>query len=494
MQAVVLARVSTKEQEDGHSLVAQLNRLHDYCERKNLDIIQEFSIVESSTRGERPEFQKLISFIKKQPNKIALVCDKVDRLQRSFREVPILEKLRKSGKLVLHFISDNQVLDANANNSQLMAYHIFVMLAENYTNCISDNVKRSFEKKLKEGTILAAAPVGYINTIKNGVKTVLPDPDRADKVRAMFKCYASGSLSIRDMAEYAKSIGLVYKTGKPLSRSQIHLMLHNPFYYGEMKVKGKLYPHIYEPLISKQLFNRCNKVASKPHGETQSKARKSFLLSGMVRCAKCGHLYSPYLAKGKYPFLQPPTTRTQNCVHYNIPEKLIMDAYEENLREMHWNKQQLNNLLKLIEEKKQSDLDNRDNLLIELRAKEKAIKDKKARLLDLFLSGGIDQEAYETKDKELAIELEEISYKKQDMNKDIKIFYDNIIKMIKIADNSHFLIKSSRFSSKRDLLKLLTSNCLIDGKNIVITMKKPFAQMLETKGCLSWLGQLDSNQ
>ena len=232
MQAVVLARVSTKEQEDGHSLVAQLNRLHDYCERKNLDIIQEFSIVESSTRGERPEFQKLISFIKKQPNKIALVCDKVDRLQRSFREVPILEKLRKSGKLVLHFISDNQVLDANANNSQLMAYHIFVMLAENYTNCISDNVKRSFEKKLKEGTILAAAPVGYINTIKNGVKTVLPDPDRADKVRAMFKCYASGSLSIRDMAEYAKSIGLVYKTGKPLSRSQIHLMLHNPLLWG----------------------------------------------------------------------------------------------------------------------------------------------------------------------------------------------------------------------------------------------------------------------
>ena len=158
---------ATKEQEDGHSLVAQLNRLHDYCERKNLDIIQEFSIVESSTRGERPEFQKLISFIKKQPNKIALVCDKVDRLQRSFREVPILEKLRKSGKLVLHFISDNQVLDANANNSQLMAYHIFVMLAENYTNCISNNVKRSFEKKLKEGTILAAAPVGYIKKKKN---------------------------------------------------------------------------------------------------------------------------------------------------------------------------------------------------------------------------------------------------------------------------------------------------------------------------------------
>ncbi len=48
-----------------------------------------------------------------------------------------------------------------------------------------------------------------------------------------------------------------------------------------------------------------------------------------------------------------------------------------------------------------------------------------------------------------------------------------------------------RFSSKRDLLKLLTSNCLIDGKNIVITMKKPFAQMIETKGRLTWLAIID---
>ena len=59
--------------------------------------------------------------------------------------------------------------------------------------------------------------------------------------------------------------------------------------------------------------------------------------------------------------------------------------------------------------------------------------------------------------------------------------------MIKIADSCYFLIKSSRFSQKRQIIKLLTSNCLVDRKNVVITIKKPFAQMLETKGCLSWL-------
>ena len=66
-------------------------------------------------------------------------------------------------------------------------------------------MKISFEKKLKEGTILTAAPVGYINTIKNGIKTVVPDSDMADKIRAMFKCYTSGNFSIRDMVEYTKT-------------------------------------------------------------------------------------------------------------------------------------------------------------------------------------------------------------------------------------------------------------------------------------------------
>ena len=83
------------------------------------------------------------------------------------------------------------------------------------------------------------------------------------------------------------------------------------------------------------------------------------------------------------------------------------------LREMHRNKRQLNNLLNLIEDNKQNDSDNRDNLLIELRAKERAINDKKSRLLDLFLSGGTDQGTYETKGKEPGTELEKISFEKK---------------------------------------------------------------------------------
>ena len=107
---------------------------------------------------------------------------------------------------------------------------------------------------------------------------------------------------------------------------------------------------------------------------------------------------------------------------------------------------------------------------------------------------GIEEDEYKRVTAELDDELTTITSRRLNLDSTISTFYDNLARMIKIADSCYFLIKSSRFSQKRQIIKLLTSNCLVDGKNVVITIKKPFAQMLETKGCLSWLGQLDSNQ
>jgi len=40
MKAIILARVSTKEQEEGHSIAAQRQRLVDYCARKGLAVVK----------------------------------------------------------------------------------------------------------------------------------------------------------------------------------------------------------------------------------------------------------------------------------------------------------------------------------------------------------------------------------------------------------------------------------------------------------------------
>ena len=54
--AVLWVRVSSREQKEGYSLDAQEDRLKNYCTQRGLTIVKQFTVVESSTRGEREEF------------------------------------------------------------------------------------------------------------------------------------------------------------------------------------------------------------------------------------------------------------------------------------------------------------------------------------------------------------------------------------------------------------------------------------------------------
>ena len=47
-------------QEEGLSLLAQNNRLQDYADRKDLEVIKTFEIVVSSTHGERKNALNLL--------------------------------------------------------------------------------------------------------------------------------------------------------------------------------------------------------------------------------------------------------------------------------------------------------------------------------------------------------------------------------------------------------------------------------------------------
>lgn len=63
-----------------------------------IEIIKIFEIIESSTQGDRKQFHDMINWVKRQKQRIAIISDKVDRLQRRVSEVPVLEELRKAEK------------------------------------------------------------------------------------------------------------------------------------------------------------------------------------------------------------------------------------------------------------------------------------------------------------------------------------------------------------------------------------------------------------
>src|SRR3989344_7074135 len=225
MKAIILARVSTEEQKEaGNSLPAQQERLRQYIKRNTrLELIKEFVFDESAYKEHRKEFEKIIAYIIEQKEIVAICCDKVDRLSRDFLVgLPDLERLRRDGKIELHFPSDNLVLHRDSPATDLFHFNIAVSLAQYYSNSISDNTRRAFEHKRKLGEWTGQPRIGYMNiTLGDEKKDIVPDPERAHLVQRMFELYATGNHSTTTIREEITKLGLRSRDGNKLARSNV---------------------------------------------------------------------------------------------------------------------------------------------------------------------------------------------------------------------------------------------------------------------------------
>lgn len=332
MEAVILARVSTREQEEGHSIDAQVARLQEYCLRKNLKVLKIFKIIESSTRGERTEFHQMLAFAKNRSETTAIVCDAVDRFQRGFKETVLLEEFRLKGVVELHFSRENLIINRESSGGQILMWNMAVLMANSYVLSLSDNVKRSLNHKIKSGQWIGKAPLGYRNAISatTGKKEVVVDKEKGFLIRRLFEEFAQGGRSCREMVKLAKAWGLVGDKGGVLKSSQIYYILTNPFYYGVMEIKEQIHPANHEPLISKTLFDRCQDIRLGWKKKPFKYSEKPFVFRGLMTCAHCECTITSDLKKGRYVYLACTKSRGP-CEGRRIREEKALEKVKETL-------------------------------------------------------------------------------------------------------------------------------------------------------------------
>lgn len=497
MKAVILARVSTKEQEEeGISLDAQIDRLREYCKRKGLEVIKEFELTESSTQGKRKGFYEAFDYIKKQECRIAVVADAVDRLQRGFKETPMLNDLITAGKVELHFCRENIVIDENATSSQKLHWDLSVLLAKSYVSSLSDNVKRSFKKKLDDGTILGAAPIGYLNAIdEHGKRTVILDPERAFIVKKIFEEYAKGLSSFKDLQFMAEKMGLrSRKSSRCITASQIHELVQNPFYYGVMRYKGQLYPHIYPKLISKEVFDLCQDIRQGRSTNTVSRTntKKPFIFRGLVRCKNCGRLYSPEIKKGKYIYLRPAPLDGCNCKP--LREEELLKVVEDTFNKMYVSEAMLAEIQSVLKKSLNEKKNFAEQQILLLRNEYDRIQKKLDMLLEVRLENSITKDEYDKKSLELRTEQTNIRNRLSGIDKADEKFAITLEYLVSLAARASDLFKSSKTEEKRQLIKYVFSNFEIDGKNVGFSIRKPFDKLLNLSKGQDWLRLPDSNR
>lgn len=474
---------------------AQLDRLRRYCERHNFEVLKEYNITESSNRGKRPQFNEMLTFVKKQREKIAVVVDAVDRLQRSFKETPILNDLIERGKIELHFLREAMVVNDRTKNTQKVMWDMCVLMAKSYVGALADNVKRAEEKMLKEGLLAGPAPIGYLNTKdENGKKTVIIDPDRGPLVKKLFEEYATGLFSMDELVKKSKSWGLRNKTTahNPITKSQFANILQNPFYYGVMFYNKTYFPHRYEKLISKELFDKCTEVRTGKFKRTSKHTKEPYIFRGLVRCKHCGCLLSPYTKKDKYVYLR--HTDLKNCEHCNnVSEKVLLKDVEKSLSSIHFDDDLKAALAVRLKKQYEATHGNTYYQLEKNRNELADIEENQKKLLDLLIAGTVPADVYRSKNAEYESAKIELQAKIEKLQMPDTSVERAIDKVLNFSQNSFAIFKSSQIEEKRRILNIVFANFLMDGKNPEISMRKNFKLLSKIGACKDWCPGEDSN-
>lgn len=494
-QAVIFARVSSQKQENGVSKEAQISAMTNYCNKNGLKIVKSYSITESSTIGDRPKFKEMIEFLKKQKQKTALVVHSVDRLQRGFDETSIINKLARDGIIEVHFLKENFNIDQDAEQAEEMQYDLNVFSAKMYISALRNHVLKSQKFNLNNGKWQGFAPIGYINYRDSDNKAQIKlDEERAPLIKKLFLEYATGLHSLESLCQFAREIGLSTRPTKKLkshsiSRHKINDILRNPFYCGTMVVKGKAYPHIYERIVSPELFNEVKEILDNrgkkkiiPHQQIYGK--KAFVFRGLVKCGICGCTITSEQHTKKsglvFRYLRCSHMR-KNCNQKPVPESKLLNQLDDEL----FSKLQLSDsILLAVKKNVQMRLEEDSHISAALKRKNtlklEELENKKSRLFDIYLEGGITKEEYQEEKAKMEAEKQQLELNAQKFITITTEIKDVVERIIEITGNLSNIMKTADYKIRNQLLKLLLKDCTLKDGKLTYNVREPFSAFIST--------------
>ena len=456
-------------------------------------MIQVIRIIESSTKGHRPEFERMIEFIGKQKQRTALVIDCVDRLQRSFTHTPVLNALMEKNLLEIHFVREGNIIDKDANSMQKLMWNMGTVMAQSYTDQLTDNVRRSIKHKMEKGEWIAQAPLGYLNTTDPATQRslVILDPQRAPLVRRLFMEYAVGVSSMAELRKKTEEWGLLSRKGKPLGLQTVANILSNPFYCGLMRIKEKHYPHTYPQLVEHAVFRACERRKRNPQQAIKI-TRHPFVLRGLITCAVSGRKVTCALQKKRYVYLMSRDPANKDKILW-VKEETVLRQLRDVLRSFTLPENLLVDILDYIKQSHEAEKEAHIARIRELQLESNNLSTKLNRLTDLLIEGHIEPKVYEVKNKEIALRQKELGCVLNDNHEADEKFKDALAKIITLTGKTYDLFESSKTEEKRGLLGFVFSNLQLEGATLRYTLRKPFEVFSQLPNNPEWRPLRDSN-
>ena len=334
-------RVSTQEQHlHGISLDAQVQKIQQYADKNNMRIVEWYKDEGVSGRKlikKRPELQRMIQDAEKGMfDRILFI--KIDRFFRSVAEYH--ECMKRITPVV--WSTTEEEYDLTTANGRMLV-NMKLTIAEMEADQTGERIKIVNEYKASTGQPLVGTqclPFGYKvgKDEKSGKKNVIKDPDDAPILEDLINYYMECQ-SRRKTILYAYS-----KYHLHFGQQQLKLLFNNSMLHGEYRGN----PNYCEPYLDKETHERLMEINNEKNIKDNTKAERTYLFSGLLKCPTCGRPMSGSIGHNNKPDGRRYQYRRYRCsvaytnagvcdytksLYETTIEKLMLDNIEQYLKD-----------------------------------------------------------------------------------------------------------------------------------------------------------------
>jgi len=462
-------RVSTTKQgETGVSLQEQRNAIERYARDKGLTIAEWFEEQLTAAKGGRPLFSRMMRDLKL-GRASGVVMHKIDRSARNLRDWADLGELVDAGVQVYF---SNEPLDLNSRGGRLSA-DIQAVIASDFIRNLREETKKGFYGRLKQGFYPMPAPLGYLD--QGTGKAKVPDSARAPLVSQCFELYLTGAYTIVDLAAEMHQRGLRGKRGQRVGWHAISTILRNYFYAGVIRIAktGETFQGLHEPIVTVETFRAVQDLLN---GKVvRTRVIHDYLFRGLFQCARCSRMIVGERQKGVVYY----RCHGKNCSGPMIREDRLQGSVVRALTRLEFTREEMGFIAKVVENTKETDFANHEIAVNAAQASLAQVKARETRLTDAYLDGVIDERAYRERIAALRLERCEVEGTLRELSENPDSLPNWLQEVLERAKSAYLLYRSGTVEEKRQLVKALCSNRVLDPKSPVFMLDSAYQRVAD---------------
>ncbi len=256
----------------------------------------------------------------------------------------------------------------------------------------------------------------------------------------------------------------------------------------------KEYPHIYSPIISKELFDACQAVCLSWNKKPFKYGEKEYIFRGLIKCAVTGRVVTAATKKktyingqiGEWTYLRTwDSTNSSRAIY--VKEETILEEVEKVFESMHLKPQMLANVISHIKSGANAEQEYYQQRIKELNCEHAKITTRADKLTDLFLDGDIDKNTYEEKHKQLIQKRKDIVRAIESHNNADDKFSELLINLVELASGAFVAFKGSTIERKRKLINLVFGNLELKDGKLDFILRPPFDAFVKCTKIEEWL-------